>query len=81
MYGTLGFSHELLCAPRTTFALRRSFKSRFWVTATGKFKRMKKGKRHKSFSKSPDQRRTLRQSALVHKTLERPMKKLNFKLG
>ena len=57
-----------------------SWKRRFQVTASGKFKRKQKGKRHKAFSKSPAQRMRLRGDRLVHETLVKPMKKLGFKL-
>jgi len=57
-----------------------SWKRRFQVTATGKFKRKQKGKRHKAFSKSPERRARLRGDRLVHETLVKPMKKLGFKL-
>lgn len=53
-----------------------SWKQRFSVTATGLFLRKQKGKRHMGFSKTPKQRRQLRASVLVHKSLERPMRKL-----
>ena len=62
-------------------ALQLVEKRRFTqVTASGKFKRKQKGKRHKAFSKSPAQRMRLRGDRLVHETLVKPMKKLGFKL-
>jgi ribosomal protein L35 len=57
-----------------------SWKGRFQITAKGKFIRKQKGKRHKSFGKSPKQRMRLRATKLVHKSLVAPMKKLGFKL-
>ena len=57
-----------------------SWKRRFQMTATGKFIRKQKGKRHKSFGKSPKQRMRLRATRLVDASLTKPMKKLGFKL-
>ena len=57
-----------------------SWKRRFQVTASGKFKRKQKGKRHAGRSKPPAQRMRLRGDRLVHETLVKPMKKLGFKL-
>ena len=57
-----------------------SWKGRFQITSKGKFIRKQKGKRHKSFGKSPKQRMRLRATKLVHSSLTGPMKKLGFKL-
>lgn len=57
-----------------------SWKSRFSVTASGLFRRKQKGKSHMGFSKTPKQRRQLRGTKLVDKTLERPMRKLGFNM-
>ena len=56
-----------------------SWKSRFQVTTyLVSFDANKKGKRHMGFSKTPKQRRRLRGTKLVDKTLERPMKNLGL---
>ena len=57
-----------------------SWKKRFRITASGEFQRKQKGRRHKSFSKSPKQRMRLRAVRLVHTTLVTPMRKLGYKL-
>ncbi len=57
-----------------------SWKKRFRITSSGEFQRKQKGKRHKAFSKSPKQRMRLRAMKLVHATLEKPMRKLGYKL-
>lgn len=57
-----------------------SWKRRFQLTASGKFIRKQKGKRHKSFGKTPKQRMRLRGTRLVDASLVQPMKKLGFKL-
>ena len=58
-----------------------SWKLRFQRTATGKYARKQKGKRHKAFAKSPSQRMHLRATKLLHQTLQRSMKKLRFRLS
>lgn len=57
-----------------------SWKRRFRITSSGAFQRKQKGKRHKAFSKSPQQRMRLRATRLVHASLVKPMRKLGFKL-
>ena len=65
---------------RTKIKGYSSWKGRFSVTASGLFRRKQKGKRHMGFSKTPKQRRQLRGTKLVDKTLERPMRKLGFSM-
>ena len=65
---------------RTKIKGYSSWKGRFSVTASGLFRRKQKGKRHMGFSKTPKQRRQLRGTKLVDKTLEQPMRKLGFSM-
>jgi len=57
-----------------------SWKARFRATATGKYARKQKGKRHKASSKTLRQKMLLRATKLVHNSLVQPMKKLGFNL-
>jgi ribosomal protein L35 len=59
--------------------LPSSFKERFRKTATGKYTRMRVGKRHCAFAKSHPQKMRLRSKALVPPGRAAIMRKLGFK--
>ena len=54
----------------------KSVKKRFRVTKSGKFKRMRAGKRHLLVDKSAKRKRQLRGSQLVPKAMEKQIRRL-----
>lgn len=55
---------------------RKAVAARFTVTATGKLKRSRPGKRHKLTNKAPKRKRQLRQPALVSDAVTKTYKRL-----
>ncbi len=55
---------------------KKGVKKRFKLTAKGKVKRSKEGKRHILAKKSRKRKRGLTKATVVHKTFEKKIKKL-----
>ena len=54
----------------------KSAAKRFRVTKSGKFKKMRAGKRHLNVSKSSKRKRHLRESDLVSSSMEKQLRRL-----